>query len=114
MALFSPDAGVSDREPTLIADGALQDTDGAEYRVGQTGVYVARGRGLHAARITGTTLTFSLIDNLPSGSSATVGTHYANRHYTANAVSNRRLEATATGITSFPLGMSASTFTVGV
>ena len=99
MATFSPDAGVSDREPTLIADGALQDTDGAEYRVGQTGLYVARGRdlygtisgvtgvglyeagfdgtsqyvvahegnSLHAARITGTTLTFALIDNLPSG-----------------------------------------------
>ena len=146
MATFPPDAGVNEREPTLIADGALQDTDGAEYRVGQTGLYVARGRdlygtisgvtgvglyeagfdgtsqyvvvhegnSLHAARITGTTLTFSLIDNLPSGSSATVGTHYANRHYTANAVSNRRLEATATGITSFPIGMSASTFTVGV
>lgn len=145
MATFSPDSGVNEREPTLIAEGALQDTDGAEYRVGETGLFVARGRdqvgdiggvtgsglyeagfdgtsqyivahegnSLHAAQIVSGTLTFSLIDNLPTGSSPTVGTHYANRHYTANAASNRRLEATATGITSFPIGMSVSTYAIG-
>jgi len=146
MAIFSPDAGVNEREPTLIPDGAVQDCDGAEYRIGPTGLYVARGRdqiadiggvtgsglyeagfdgtsqyivahegnSLHAARIATGTLSFALIDNLPTGSSPTVGTHYANRHYTANSISNRRLEATATGVTSFPIGMSRSTYAIGV
>ena len=44
MATFSPDGGVNEREPTLIPDNALRDTNGAEYRVGQPGVYVAKGR----------------------------------------------------------------------
>ncbi|KKK52820.1 hypothetical protein LCGC14_3101090, partial [marine sediment metagenome] len=45
MATFKPDGGVNEREPTLISDGSLQDTDGAEYRVGETGgLFVARGR----------------------------------------------------------------------
>src|SRR3990167_3009712 len=146
MATFSPDAGVNEREPTLIPDGALQDCDGAEYRVGETGLFVARGRdqygdiggvtgvwlyeagfdgtsqyivahegnSLHAARIVSGTLAWSLIDNLPTGSSAIVGSHYANRHYVTAASGNRRLEGTATGVTSFPIGMSAATFTVGV
>src|SRR3990167_9212063 len=113
MATFSPDAGVNEREPTLISDGALQDCDGAEYRVGEVGLFVARGRdlqgtitgtsgaglyeagfdssagyvvahtgnSLHAALITATVLSFSLIHNLPTGSTAITGTHYANRHY---------------------------------
>ena len=146
MPAFSPDNGVNEREPTLIADGALQDTDGAEYRVGETGLFVARGRDLygtvsgvtgrglyeagfdgtsqyviahtgnsyHAARVIGTTLTFALIDNLPGSSLPIVGTHFANRHYTANGVGNRRLEVIATGVTSFPIGMSTSTFVVGI
>jgi hypothetical protein len=146
MATFSPTAGVNEREPTLIADEALQDTDGAEYRVGETGLFVARGRdqygdvgsvtgsglyeagfdgtsqyivahegnSFHAARIVSGTLAFSLIDNLGASTLPVVGTHYANRHYTANNVNNRRLEATATGITSFPIGMSTTTFAVGV
>lgn len=145
MATFLPAGGVDEREPTLIADDALQDTDGAEYRVGETGIFVARGRdqvgdigavtgrglyeagfdsslgfviahegnSLHAAPIA-TGLTFSLIDNLPSGSSQIVGAHYANRHYTANGASNRKLELAAGAITSFPTGMSTSTFITGV
>ena len=48
MATIIPDQGVNEREPTLIDDGALQDTDGAEYRVGQPGLFVARGRRLVA------------------------------------------------------------------
>ncbi|KKK45661.1 hypothetical protein LCGC14_3165110, partial [marine sediment metagenome] len=45
MATFNPNAGVDEREATLIPDGALQDTDGAEYRVGEVGgLFVARGR----------------------------------------------------------------------
>jgi hypothetical protein len=124
MATFSPTDGVDESEPTLISDGSLQDTDGAEYRVGEIGLFVARGRneigdigsatgrGLYEAGFDGSTghivahegnslhaslisnnLSFSLIDNLPQGSSQIVGSHYASRHYMAN---------------------SASTFTIGV
>jgi hypothetical protein len=146
VATFSPTGGVNEREPTLIADDSLQNTKGAEYRVGEVGLFVARGRdqwgdlggvtgiGLyeagfdgtsqyiiahegdtyHAARIASGTLSFSAIDSLTTGSSPIVGTHYANRHYTANGVNNRRLESTATGITSFPIGMSVSTYAIGV
>jgi hypothetical protein len=71
------------------------------------------GNSLHAAPIA-VGLSFTLIDNLPEGSSATVGAHYANRHYTANGKSNRKLEIDGTGITSFPIGMSTSTYTIGV
>ena len=145
MATFSPDQGVNEREPTLISDGSLQDTEGAEYRVGSVGLYVARGRdnvgdiggvtnkglyeagydsstgfiiaqegnSLHSAPVSGS-LVWTLIDNLPDGSSGMVGAHYANRHYTANGVSNRRLEKSGAGVTSFPIGMSTSTFTIGV
>lgn len=145
MAPIIPSGGVDETEPTLIPDDALRDTDGAEYRVGQPGLYVARGRDLygdpgavtgrglyeagfdagdrlvahegnsyHAAIIGSTTLAFSVIDSFPSGTSEVVGTHYANRHYTANSIGNRRLEYTASGVTSFPIGMSRSTFTIGV
>lgn len=147
MATFSPSDGVNEREPTLISDGALQDTDGAEYRVGETGLFVARGRdqfgdvggvtgsGLYEAGFDGgtdyliahegdtyhastiaTSLTFSAIDGFTSGSLPIVGAHYANRQYTANNVANRRLElvSAAVGITSLPIGMSASTFVMGV
>ena len=72
------------------------------------------GNSYHAARIVSGTLSFSLIDNLAANSLPVVGTHYANRHYTANNVQNRRFEATATGITSFPIGMSTTTYVVGV
>jgi len=44
MTTLSPSGGVNEREPTLIGDTQLQDTEGAEYRVGQPGLYVARGR----------------------------------------------------------------------
>src|SRR3972149_6754983 len=111
MATFSPDAGVNEREPTLIPDGALQDTDGAEYRVGQPGLYVARGRG--QVGDLGALPGGGLGEAGASGTLPIVGGHYANRHYTANGVANRRLEL-ATGITSFPIGMSTSTFAVGV
>ncbi len=145
MAIFSPMDGVNEREPTLISDGSLQDTDGAEYRVGETGLFVARGRdqigdvggvtgiGLYEAGFDGSagfiiahvgddlhsapntaSLTFTLIDNLPSGSSPTVGAHYGSRHYTANGQSNRKLENITSGITSFPIGMSTTTFVSGV
>lgn len=146
MATIIPSGGVDEREPTLIADDSLQDTDGAEYRVGQQGLFVARGRdqvgdlgsltgvglyeagfdssngfliahegnSLHSAPIAAS-LSFTLIDNLPSGSSATVGAHYANRHYTANGKSNRKLEDDgASGITSFPIGMSTTTLVMGI
>jgi len=76
-------------------------------------VIAHQGNSYHAAPIAAS-LNFSLIDNLPSGSSAIVGAHYASRHYTATGVANRRLELIAGGVTSFPIGMSASTFTVGV
>ena len=145
MPTYTLTDGVNEREPTQIPDGSVQGCSGMEYRVGEIGPFVARGRdlygtisgvtgrglyeagfdgtsqyvvahvgnSLHAARITGT-LTFALIDNLATGSSEIVGAHYANRHYTATSVANRRLEATATGITAFAIGMSASAFTVGV
>lgn len=147
MATFSPTGGVDETEPTLIPDDAVQDCDGAEYRVGQTGIYVARGRGLYgdvgavdgvglyeagfdgspgfvlaqagdnlySAPIS-TGLTFTLADTFATGSSAMVGTHYANRHYLATSVANRRIETSATGVTSYPIGLSASVLgiTVGV
>jgi hypothetical protein len=144
MPPFSPSDGVNEREPTLISDGALQDTDGAEYRVGEQGLFVARGRdqvgdvggvtgtGLYEAGFDGGTnyliahegnsyhasavaasLSFSVIDSFPSTTLPIVGTHYANRHYTANGVGNRRLELSS-GVTSFPIGMSATTYAVGV
>lgn len=139
-----PSDGVDETEPTLISDGALQDTEGAEYRVGQRGLYVARGRDLYgtvvgatgkglyeagfdsgdyvlahtgnsySAALIGTSLSFSLVDSFPDGTSYVVGTHYANRHYLANSVGNRRIESTVSGLTSFPIGMSRSTLTVGV
>jgi hypothetical protein len=143
MATFSPDRGVNEREPTLIADGELQDTDGAEYRVGEPGIFVARGRrqlgdigsvtnrGAYEAGFDGSSgfviahegnnlhsisihpnVGISLVAELPTGSSAIVGTHYANRHYLATGVANKRLER-AIGVTSFPVGMSATTFAVG-
>src|SRR3989304_543565 len=122
MAAFYPSGRGNETEPTLIADGALQDTAGAEYRVGQAGLFVARGRDLygdlgsvtgrglyeagfdagdylvghagnsyHAAAIAAS-LTFSLVDTFASGTSEIVGCHYANRHYVANGIANRRLE----------------------
>jgi hypothetical protein len=147
MATFSPEAGCNEKEPTLIADGALQDTDGAEYRVGEIGLFVARGRdqagdvggvtgvGLYEAGFDGSTayvivhegnslhaspvsasLAFSLLDNLPTGTSAVVGSHYANRHYVATGVGNRRIEyvSAAAGLTSYTIGMSVSTYSIGV
>ncbi len=146
MATFSLNGGVNEREPTAISDSQPQDCDGAEYRVGQPGIYVARGRdqigdvggvtnkslyeagfaganarlivhegnSLHSAEITSSTLSFDLIHNLPSGSSAAVGCHYANRHYLATNVENRKLELIGAGVTASLIGMSASTFTVGV
>lgn len=142
--IFSPDAGVSEREPTLIPDGALQDTEGAEYRVGPDGLFVARGRDLQGT-IAGTTahglyelgfdagqyvlahlddsyyagpvvaagISFSAVVAFTQGTSAVVGTHYSNRHYLANGISNVRVEL-ASGVTSFPIGMTRSTFTIGV
>ena len=145
MATFPPNGGVNEREPTRIGDTQLQNTDGAEYRVGQDGLFVARGRdnfadvggvtgtGLyeagfdggvdflvahegnnyHASRVN-TSPSFSLIDGFAAGTSPIVGTHYANRHYVANGIGNRRLEFIAGGISSFPIGMSTTTFAVGV
>lgn len=145
MATFSPSGGVSEREPTLIPDDALQNTKGAEYRVGQAGLYVARGRdqwgdlggvtgtGLYEAGFDGGTdyvlahegnsyhaaalaasLSFSVIDSFSSATMPVVGAHYASRHYTANGVSNRRIELLSSGVTSLPIGMSATTLVVGV
>ena len=146
MAAIIPSGGVNEREPTLIGDDQLQDCDGAEYRVGQRGVYVARGRDLqgtisgvtgiglyeagfdgtsqyvvaHAgttyyhARIVSGSLTFTAFDTIGSTALPVVGSHFANRHYVANGAQNRRLEATATGITSFPIGMSTTSLAVGV
>lgn len=148
MATFTPNGGVNEREPTLIADTQLQDTDGAEYRVGEAGLFVARGReeygdlgsvtgkglyeagfdgseqyliahegnSLHAAQIVSGTISFALIEQLPSSTLPVVGTHYANRHYLATNVANRRVEtiSAAYGVTSFPIGMSESTLVAGV
>jgi hypothetical protein len=139
MPPFSPTGGVDETEPTLIPDDAVQDCDGAEYRVGQNGLYVARGRDLYGtiAGVTGTalyeagfdesagfvlaqagdalysatigsSLTFTQVDTFTSGSSAMVGTHYANRHYLATGNANRRIEGGASGVTSYPVGMSPS------
>lgn len=141
MSAFSPSGGVNEREPTLIGEAQLHDCEGAEYRVGEMGIFVARGRdlvgtvtsatgkGLYEAGFDGNagyviahegnslhyapiaaTLAFTYFDGLPTGSSAIVGTHYANRHYLATGVANRRLES---GVTSFPIGMSAATVTLG-
>jgi hypothetical protein len=141
MPPFSPNDGVDETEPTLISDGAVQDCAGSEYRVGQTGLYCARGRGLYGdiGAVDGVglyeagfddspgfvlaqagdtlysapisvALTFTQADTFAVGSSAMVGTHYANRHYLASSVANRRIEATVTGgVTSYPIGLSAST-----
>ena len=145
MATFPPNGGVNEREPTLIGDTQLQDTDGAEYRVGQDGLFVARGRDNFAdvGGVTGTGLyeagfdggldflvahegssyhatainaspSFSEIDGFAAGTSPIVGTHYANRHYVANGVGNRRLELISRGISSFAIGMSSATFAIGV
>ena len=145
MATLSPSGGANEREPTLIPDDALQNTQGAEYRVGEKGLFVTRGRdqygdvggvtgtGLYDAGFDGgtdylvahegdnyssaaigvTTLSFAATDSFATGTQPIVGAHYANRHYVANGVGNRRLEL-ATGITSFPIGMSTSTFVAGV
>lgn len=145
MATIIPEGGVNEREPTLIGDEQLQDTDGAEYRVGQRGIYVARGRDLlgtlgitgiglyeagfdgtsqyvvvhagttyYSARIVSGSLTPVAFDTVGSTALPIVGSHFANRHYTANGVQNRRFEATASGLTSFPIGMSTTTLAVGV
>lgn len=127
MPTYSPTDGVNETEPTLIGDGAFQDCQGAEYRVGQPGAYVARGRqkvgslgvtgkGVYEAGFDGTagfviahggdnlyaapiaaSLAFTTIDTLATGSSAVVGAHYASRHYVATGVGNRRLEYNGTG-----------------
>jgi len=144
MPPFSLNGGANDREPTLIGDNQPQDTTGAEYRVGEVGIYVAKGRDLvctvsnatnkgcyeasfdnenrflivhegnsyHYATI-GASMTVTLLDNLQSGTTAFVGCHHSNRHYVANCVENRRLEASGSGVTSFPVGMSATTFFIG-
>jgi len=145
VAIFSPDSGVNEREPTLIPDGALQDVEGAEYRIGETGLFVARGRdeigrisgftgrGLYEAGFDGSAgyivvhegnslhagliasgVTFSLITSLPSGTSQVVGSHYANRQYLAFGTANRRLELSGGDVLAFPVGMSRSTFGIGV
>lgn len=145
MPTLNFDGGVNEREPTLIRENQLQNCKGAEYRVGQIGIFVARGRdivgaslgvtgrGLYEAGFDGSSqytivhvgnslfagvirssMSWTLIDNLPSGTSEIVGAHYANRHYVALQTCNRRLEQTSTGVTSFPIGMSRSTFAVGV
>lgn len=143
MALIIPGDGVNEREPTLILDGALQDVDGAEYRVGQPGLFCARGRdligdigsltgrglyeagfdrstgyivahegnSLHVGAI-GSSITFTLLDNLPSDTLPIVGSHYANRHYLAFDTANRRMEFPS-GVTTFPIGMSRSTYAIG-
>ena len=145
MATIILSDGVDETEPTLISDNAMQDSDGAEYRVGQKGIFVARGRdqigdlgsltglglyeagfdgnaihlvvhqgnSLHSAPIVSGTLSLTLLDNLPSGSSAIVGSHYASRHYLATGVGNRRIEFIG-GATSSTMGMSNSGFAVGV
>ena len=140
MPPFSPSGGVDETEPTLIPDDAVQDCEGAEYRVGQIGLYCARGRDLYGtiSGVTGTalyeagfddsagfvlahagdnlysaaigsSLTFTLVDTVATGSSAMVGTHYANRHYLAFGNANRRIESTTTGTTSLIIGMSQTT-----
>lgn len=144
MAQIIPSGGMNESEPTLIGDNQMQSGTGAEYRVGQRGLYVARGRqkvgtvnttgtALYEAGFDGSagyliahagntyqaasiaaTLSFSAFDSQPAGSSAVVGCHYSNRHYLANGVQNRRIELLASGITAFPIGMSASTFGIGV
>jgi hypothetical protein len=146
MATVTPNGGVNEREPTLIGDNQLQDCVGCEYRVGQPGLFVARGRSqigdlgsvtakglyeagfdgssqyivahegssLYAGKVVAGTVSFSRIDGLTDSSLPVVGAHYANRHYIATNVGNRRLEAVAaTGVTSFPIGMSATSFVVG-
>jgi hypothetical protein len=144
MAAFAFTDGVNESEPTMLRDGEMQNCSGCEYRVGQPGLFVARGRqlmgtapatgkGLYEAGFDGqagfllaqaddsiystpiaATFTFSLANTLVAGSSAIVGCHYANRHYLAATTCNRRVESSGSGVTFFPIGMSRSTFGVGV
>lgn len=67
MALISPSGGVNEREPTAIDDSQLQDTDGAEYRVGEMGLFVARGRSFAGdlGSATGKGLYEAGFDNIP-------------------------------------------------
>lgn len=142
--IFSPDSGVNEREPTLIDDGDLQNSIGAEYRVGQDGLFVARGRDLqgtiagttahglyeagfdaapfvlahmddsyYTAPVTAAGMSFSAVISFAAGTSVVVGSHYANRHYLANGVSNARVEYGST-ISAYPIGMTRSTFAIGV
>ena len=82
---ISPDAGVNEREPTLIANGALQDCDGAEYRVGETGLFVARGRDLYGdiGGVTGVGLYEAGFD----GTSQYIVAHEGNSLHAARIVS---------------------------
>lgn len=145
MAQVFLDAGVNEREPTSIGDRQVQGCSGAEYRVGEVGLFSARGRSqvatvgttgvglyeagfdgtsaqliahagntLHAGQIIAGTITMTPIRGLPDDSLPVVGSHYANRHYLATNVENRRLEIVGDSITNFPIGMSQTTFAVGV
>lgn len=44
--MITPDGGINETEPTLIGDNQVQNCTGAEYRVGERGLYVAKGRAL--------------------------------------------------------------------
>lgn len=163
MATIVLSGGINETEPTLIGDNELQDMEGAEYRVGQQGLFQARGRkeignafaialaireasfdgrpnyilahtsnslfgtsgfvwrlsagiyGRSMTKITGA-LSAETLDILETGSegvSAFVGTHYANRHYLAMGLVNRKVEYVSSGITLSVIGMSRSTFTIG-
>lgn len=85
MAAIIPSGGVSEREPTLIGDAQFQDCDGAEYRVGQQGVYVARGRDLQGT-ITGVT-GIGLYEAGFDGTSQYVVAHAGSTYYSARIVS---------------------------
>jgi len=136
--------GVNEREPTLIGESQLQDSQGAEYRVGEPGVFVAKGRRNDGtvASVTWRSAYEASFDNgndfilahegnnvhaitmkagfggvlahtFPTGSTAIVGAHYGNRHYVASSVENQRFEQFTSGVSSYPIGMSKSTFVIG-
>lgn len=138
-----PDGGVSEREPTLIPDNVLQDSQGAEYRVGEDGVFVARGRQ-HYGTISG--ITAKAVYEAGFDAGPYILAHMDDTYYSAPVTAaglsfssvisfafgtsglvgchyaNRHYLANGisnvrvelgTTVTAYPIGMTRSTFTLG-
>jgi hypothetical protein len=130
-------------DPTNLPPNVLVAATGCEYRVGSKGIFVAKGRqslgsvsatvrGVYHAGFDGNleylivhegdnfhhalisdSMTFTSDGAIGSGSSPIIGTHYANRHYVVNGVSNHVYE-NVSGITHRSMGMAQPTMTLGV